>query len=361
LTLVQENVQWFDEPDINSYLDIHIDIVKNDEKWWDESEKDSIVFGNVGYLNKAKFKKYFQYQNMCRPLYLGIETVNICNLKCIICPYSKMTRKRELMDMDLFKKIVADYCEIGGGDISLTPVAGDIFLDKYLPERIHYLKNQNKIKDIGFITNAIAAYGFSDQDLRFIINSTYRIDISIYGLNEGEYSSMTMTNGNYDKMIESAKRIVNFNEKSLITFGFRFLINHSQTEIEQWIINNFKKNIPFGYTIEYGNWGGEMNMKKPLSSDNKWMPVQRDIKKMPCYFPLASTKVYLNGDVNFCLCIDYNNDIAENKIGNIKHEKLIDIYNGTKASHLWRKGFSKCKICTFKNIPLINFIEDFFP
>jgi MoaA/NifB/PqqE/SkfB family radical SAM enzyme len=362
LTFVQENIQWFDEPEINFYLDIHIVIIINDEKWWDKSEEDSIVFGNVKYLNKAKLKKYFQYQNMCRPLYLGIETVNICNLKCIICPCNKMTRKRELMDMDLFKKIVSDYCEIGGGDVSLTPVGGDIFLDKYLPERINHLKNQNKIRDIGFITNAIAASRFSDEDLRFIINSTYRIDISIYGLNEEEYSTITRTNGNYDKMIESARRIVSFNEKSLIVFGFRFLINHSQTEIEQWIINNFKKKIPFGYTLEYGNWGGEMNVKTRLPYDAKWLPVQKNTKKMPCHFPLASTKVFLNGDVKFCLCIDYNNDIPENTIGNIKHERLIDIYNGVKARHLWRHGFSKCKICTFKTIPLINFIgEDFFP
>jgi len=358
LTLVQEYIQWFDEPDINSYLDIRIII--DDEKWWDESEEDSIVFGNVSYLNKAKLKKYFQYQNMCRPLYLGIETVNICNLKCIICPCSKMTRKRGLMDMDLFKKIVSDYCEIDGGDVSLTPVIGDIFLDKYLLERIKYLKTQSKIRDIGFITNAIAASRFNDKDLRFIINSTYRIDISIYGLNEEEYSTMTRTKGSYDKMIKGIKRIVNLNEKSVISFGFRFLINHSQTEIEQWIINNFNRNIPFGYILEYANWGDETTIKMPLPYDAKWMPVQEQKKKLPCYFPLASTKVFLNGDVNFCLCIDYNNDITENTIGNIKYERLIDIYNGVKARALWKNGFSKCKTCTFKNITLINFIEDYF-
>jgi hypothetical protein len=161
-------------------------------------------------------------------------------------------------------------------------------------------------------------------------------------------------------MIEGIKRILSFNEKALIIFGFRFLINHSQTEIEQWIFNNFKKSIPFEYTLEYSNWGGQMNMNTPLPYDGKWIPVQDQIKKIPCHFPLASTKVFLNGDVNFCLCIDYNNDIAENLIGNIKHEKLIDIYNGVKAKSLWKNGFSKCEICTFKSITLLNFVEDFF-
>jgi len=72
-------------------------------------------------------------------------------------------------------------------------------------------------------------------------------------------------------------------------------------------------------------------MKKPLPYDAKWSPVQKHIKEMPCYFPLASSKVFLDGDVNFCLCIDYNNDIKENTIGNIKHEKLIDIYIWSKS------------------------------
>ena len=75
---MQENVFWFDSPNVNVKIDVPVTV--SEKKWWDDSEKDSIVYGNVDFLNKAKYKKLFAYKDMCRPLVLFLETVNICNL-----------------------------------------------------------------------------------------------------------------------------------------------------------------------------------------------------------------------------------------------------------------------------------------
>ena len=144
LTLVQELIQWFDEPDIGQKIDFPINIVEA-KAWWsdDENEKDSIVYGNIDFINKEKYRKYFQYENICKPLRLQVETCNICCLKCIICPSSILTVKREVMDEQLFEKIISDYCDIGGGEVSLTPAIGEVFLDNQLLKRIHYLNKKS--------------------------------------------------------------------------------------------------------------------------------------------------------------------------------------------------------------------------
>ena len=72
---------------------------------------------------------YFTYSGRFRPLALNIETVNICNNDCVICPYGLQTRSRQGMDKAVFAKVVADYAAIGGGQVTLTPMVGEVLLE----------------------------------------------------------------------------------------------------------------------------------------------------------------------------------------------------------------------------------------
>src|SRR5260221_2881 len=95
------------------------------------------------------------------------------------------------MPMELFEKAVQDYSDMGGGFLSLTPVVGDVFLDKLLPERLRLLEKYPAIRDIGMTTNAVMVYQYNDSNLRFILNRFSRISISVYGMAPDEYSLMT--------------------------------------------------------------------------------------------------------------------------------------------------------------------------
>ena len=96
---------------------------------------------------------------------LTVETVNICNNKCIICPYTVQTRARKTMSMKVFHRIVDEYASVGGGPISLTPMVGEIFLDKFLPERLRLLRSTPAIKTISATTNATMAHRYDDAAL----------------------------------------------------------------------------------------------------------------------------------------------------------------------------------------------------
>jgi len=263
-----------------------------------------------------------------------------------------MQRKKEMMDMGLFRKIVDDFCDMGGGDVILTPQIGDVFNDKYLIERIQYMCSKGGVDGIGFVTNAIATDKYNDDELHFIVNSTQRIQISLYGFNEEEYSTMTRKDGMFVKAVEGVKRILSVNEKSKLTFALRLLHIREDTEIRQWILDMFDENIPYETTLEYANWGGAMDVNKPLPFDAKWLPVPDGRRATPCLYPIMHIKILVNGDVKFCSCADYDN-MPENTTGNVGEESLSAIYNGSCSKELWRKGLSLCNSCTYYK-PLSN-------
>jgi MoaA/NifB/PqqE/SkfB family radical SAM enzyme len=351
ITLVHENICWFDK-----YCDMYVDILIVIRKipWWDESESHNIVFGDLELINQFKFKKYFGYSDGCRPLYLHIETVNLCNLNCIICPNDKMTRKRSIMTTSIFKKTINNYSNMGGGAVIMTPQIGDIFLDKLLLSRIEYLSSMN-IKNIGFVTNAVAVDIYSHDNLVTIFDMISRINISIYGLDEEEYFTMTRVGQMYRRVVENILMILAINKKALICFGFRLLRKRNEDEIREWIMSNFHREIPFEYLNSFGNWGGGIDTNVILPWGATW--VAQTTKNEPCIYPVVHTKIKVDGSVSFCSCIDYDN-IKENLLGNIQDESLFDIYNGKKAKLLHKKGISKCKICT-NYVPLSN-LEKYF-
>lgn len=75
------------------------------------------------------------------PKQITIETYNICNLRCIMCPYPKMTRPKTKMPMSLFQKIVDDASENGFTVLNLS-IYGKPLLDDLLFQRIAYAKGK---------------------------------------------------------------------------------------------------------------------------------------------------------------------------------------------------------------------------
>jgi hypothetical protein len=53
--------------------------------------------------------------------YIGIELWNVCNLRCKMCPYPQMTRKKERMPMELYRRIIDDAAESG---VTIIPDKG---------------------------------------------------------------------------------------------------------------------------------------------------------------------------------------------------------------------------------------------
>lgn len=279
------------------------------------------------------------------------ETVNICNNSCIMCPYDQMTRSKQAMSMSLFKKVLSDYSEIGGGKLSLTPVVGEVFLDSNLVERIKLMRDFPSITGVSITTNASAVERVNNQDLASIVNGLERIHISIYGIDAQEYTTITRRN-TFDCMLNGIRRIVEARtNNSQISLGFRLLKHRTQAEIEDWIQQTCKYLPDYGLTYSYANWAGSIDTAIPLPFDGKWISPQKNYEQ--CLIPLIAVQVFSDGRVSFCPCPDYDAN-PELSLGSISTTALAEIINSSRNCELW--DFSShmpeiCKGCTFhKNL-----------
>jgi sulfatase maturation enzyme AslB (radical SAM superfamily) len=294
-------------------------------------------------LNKLKIGGRTFSRKYSRPLMIICETANMCTNDCIICAYGKMTRKKTVMPMATFEKVLRDYSEMGGGYLSLTPKSGEVLLDNMIIDRLELVQKYQLIKGVSFTTNAVPTDRFSDRELESILNSLCKVQISIYGMNKEEYKLMA-SKDYYSKMVEGTKRIIALadEKKTKVVFGFRLLKKYTPEEIAGWIEENFGKKIPFGYTYTYMNWRGALDSKVSLPYEGVWR--EKPASEEQCLLPLFACVVYSNGDVSFCSCNDF--DICDEfRLGNVGRESLSGMYNSEKTRKLWAKMPAPCRQC----------------
>jgi MoaA/NifB/PqqE/SkfB family radical SAM enzyme len=289
------------------------------------------------------------------------ETVNICCNNCIICPYGTMTRKKEVMSLEIFEKLLKEYSAMGGGKLSLTPKMGDIFFDPLLLKRLDLIRKYPKITGISVTTNAIVSDRFTDRELKEIISSFQRVHISVYGLDPEEYALMTRRD-TYQRMIDNIRRIIAVSPRSCtLALGFRLLHERSPAEIDAWILKNFRMKMPYDFTSTFMDWGGTLDATQPLPLNGKWRPAR--VTASQCIMPLIACLVFSSGDVSFCSCNDH--DIKEEfRLGNIGKKSLTEIINSPKNAKLWESSLNpprSCKFCSsHRPIRNLEYYEDLF-
>jgi MoaA/NifB/PqqE/SkfB family radical SAM enzyme len=317
--------------------------VQEGVRWHDGANRDSVpikvvdsplvdrVFGYLPTLDNQRNRQRLLHKGRSRPIMLIVETVNICNNSCLVCAYDHMTRRKQFMDMDLFAKVLKDYRNMGGGALSLTPVVGDVLLDKHLLVRLALIEPHSRhIRPVSVTTNLIAADHYDDHELSRLLLSFDRVNVSIYGLSTDEYLGLSRKD-NYGKLLHAISRVRNLGLASKLHLGFRFLRQHTDEQIKEWMINNLGVLVPYSSTAMFANWS-ILDTRKSLPLDATW--VVSSEKKEPCLIPLVAMQVFSNGKVSFCPCDDFDNSPSLD-LGSVLRMSLTDLYNQQKVKELW--------------------------
>jgi sulfatase maturation enzyme AslB (radical SAM superfamily) len=354
LTAVQEHVCWLMDSPWSAFRDMQVSI---GERWW-KSAADVPVFGELEILNDLALKPYLMHNGMYRPLMLTIETTNTCNFDCIFCAYGSTTRTKEVMSLDLFERALDQYVESGGGPLSLTPMVGDVFLDRFLPKRLELIRKRPSISKVSFTTNASLFQLFSDQDLKSILGNVDRVFISIYGCDAEEHRMITKRD-KFTQVVGNIQRaftLVDGDDK--IRFGFRLLKNSTRERLSRWIVDTFGRLVIFNWTTQYINWLGGVDTSRALPFDAIW--IKETVTDAKCVLPLVACHIFTNGDVSFCPCDNYNG-VEEFNLGNIRTSHLLSLCNSDKARSLWLKLPGTCQTCTqHRPLAKLSTYEDLF-
>jgi MoaA/NifB/PqqE/SkfB family radical SAM enzyme len=252
------------------------------------------------------------------PKTIYIETTNLCNSKCLMCPHEKMKRSPGNMSWALFKKII-DECKTfeGAGLIIALHKDGEPLLDPLLFEKIKYIKEYLRNSTVMFNSNAMLLD--KDKARRLLDSGLDRVTFSVDGASKETYEKIRVglkydvVKKNLDMFFELKKASTN---KTRVTMQM-VVCKDNKSEVEkynkQWL--GKADRIFFKSMHNFLDMGTSIKTKRSSKRQLHF-----------CKQPFDLLMIYWNGDIGLC-CWDYNNFY---NLGNVKRDKIIDVYNNKK-------------------------------
>jgi len=325
----------------------------------------TIIFTSLFKIRIFFYYKYRDFKTFIFPIFkrvpypenIIIETGNICNLKCPLCPTGlNLIKDKAYMNFDIFKKIVIKFPKLSKIELYNW---GEPFLNSDIFKMIAYCKS----KSIKTVINT--NFSFTKDDLFYEKLANVGLDfltISLDGASQETYCKYRV-GGNFDTVINNIKKLSKAKKKNEATkpiIIWKFIVNsYNEHEIEsaQKMANDL--GIEF-QTAFIGLAEDILDIKISQSIKErqvKWLP-KNPIFKKEYYRKNSKKKYYYNEKCPYLfnhMLINHNGDVypccfltqPENSFGNILKQPLKDIWHNEKYMHsraLFKTTIKKSKI-----------------
>ena len=240
-----------------------------------------------------------------------IETTNLCNAACVICPREKMTRRKCTMGNDHFKDIVDEAEELGATDISLFGY-GEPLMDRQLWIKLEYCA--------GFNTNITTNGSLLDRNMsRALLGAGIRqIRFSAHGI--GANYERVHNRLNWQEFITNVNEFIKINND---IYGHQCITEVSvipmHGESVQQIRDFWEGTVDFLEIWRPHGWGGGKDFR----------PIAR--KKKTCGRPFRGpVQIQADGKMIVC-CFDYDGKLA---VGDTYENSIEEILKGDKFNDI---------------------------
>ena len=287
----------------------------------------------------ARFKneKWYPLENM-PPEILKFETTNVCNANCIFCAYQYDTRPKGFMSMELFKRALKEYVEMGGENVAFAPMVGEPTLDPYILEKLRIIKGEASIKSCYLFTNGILLDRVGI--IQLLSSGVQAIHISTAGFDKDMYPRLYRSK-KYEQVIGNIQMLLKKNYE--MGKPVRITLEIRSDESVRKVLNktDFKEKIlPYldkrdlSFLLFFDDWGGSIK-KSDLTGNMKLAKPKRG--KRPCRRTF-SAMITWDGKVRACACRSLFGEFDELLIGDLQRSNLEDIWYSDTLKDL-RRGF----------------------
>jgi MoaA/NifB/PqqE/SkfB family radical SAM enzyme len=270
---------------------------------------------------------------------ISIITINNCNLNCSFCrgsikdiaEYSKF----KVMSTLEFKSIVDKCLDSGIKYFDLTPAIGEPFLDKEIITKFQILEEDERVLEYTITSNILLV---NERDILKLSRFKKLIfDISLYGETIEEYQCNT-NRDSYLRFLNQLEMVYSNCDNLKLRFIQRCTL--TQSSMLNNYINTFRLNRNANLVVNetYNvNRAGHISTTSPLRKRSGICP----------YGPGSGGGIVAGGNVLFCPFHDLK---RSGVMGNINHNSLSEIYNGTQWQTLIDKHTNNqyegmCKGC----------------
>lgn len=268
-------------------------------------------------------------------LIISIEPSNVCNSRCAMCPYQKMTRPKETMPMELFKKIVDDCVGEGIRNFNLN-FYNEPFLDPFIFERIAYLKLSRlkvKLYSNGSVVDA-------EKTEKILKSGLDEVIFSVDGAKKETYEKIRI-GLDFDATIFNILRLTKRrNESDLRTP--RILVAFVKQDINKNEIKDFQEFWKDKADKTIIAFDDNRNETSPFFKNG-----EINLTAFPCKKLWTELVVMSNGKVPLC-CIDCDAKVI---LGDFKTQALAEIWNsaGFQKIRDWHVNFQSGRMALCRN------------
>ena len=251
------------------------------------------------------------------PVYLLIEPVSVCNLRCVMCYQidESFTTAPFMgkMEMSLFRKVVDEAAE--GGTCAITVASrGEPTLHPRLGEMLHYLSG--KFMEVKLTTNATR---LSEDLCHDILSAGTNIVVFSVDAHEKEVFEDIRRGAVFDSICSNIERFGRIREQY-------YSGSEVTTRISAVRFRDDQKPEEF---LEF--WSGivdEVGMKDAQARWDTYNNAVDETLVSPCWFLWERLYIWFDGTTNPCV-LDYKSCLSP---GSVKEKSIRDIWHGSPDS-----------------------------
>ena len=283
-------------------------------------------------LRPAKWLAYSTGQTklVLPPDRLYIESTNICNLSCIMCPTGRkeQLRKKGYMDFELFKSIVDEMAP--WVQATTLHIWGEPLLHPKVFDMIEYCRKKGLRSEIS--TNATMLN--EERSRRILDAGLGAIYLCLDGMRPETYEQIRV-NADYEKTNANIRGFVDMKHRGGYrgTFVNLQIIEMERTmgEVDEFVAAWKLPGVDRINVKPFDSWGGQIAAINALSTEDK--PTQQ---RYACPNLWYHTHVYWDGRIAMC---DRDFNLAYD-LGNVRSAdgvvRVLDNWNGPKMQELRR-------------------------
>lgn len=298
----------------------------------------------------GKIEKYAKSIKETKRYNVIIETTNICNAKCAMCPHTKMKRKTEVMSEEIFNLILEKLQKE-----SISPLAfilngfGEPLTDKKIFERVKKIKSVFPPSIVKFYSNLGLANGDLIEEL--IKSGLDEINVSFNGFSRENYEETMKIN--YKKTLENLNSLIQkrneLNSQMKIRLSMTLVRENDEDKkkfIREW--RNKADSVSVNKVHTYNNSIADVSGKNKINF-NKFT--------YPCKYIWNTIVFGVTGDIYLC-CLDYEGDY---NFGNIRDKRVLETFYSEnfekiREKHL-KNNIRDARICSACYTPYKNGVE----
>jgi sulfatase maturation enzyme AslB (radical SAM superfamily) len=267
---------------------------------------------------------------------LNIETSSLCNLECVFCAYAKKSSPKVAMKDAFFKDCIEQAARMGYTHFELSPMTGDVFMDRHIFNKFDFLDNHSAVEGYHFFTN----FTLPDQDdiVRLVgLKKLKNLTVSIYGHDLASFIAITRSTEKVYSRLRSnlLSLLASMSEKK---FNLDIVIRTTRDAPRQptsdvmKLLERFReRGVHTRSSHVYNNWGGYITQADVQGMAIDVTGTESTYKHGACSLLFTDYQIMATGIVNGCAARDVD---ASLKIGDLNEMPLNMILSPENPAYM---------------------------